>query len=127
MQFTGALSDVHRVLEAQRCAWNAGDVAAFMEGYEASDETTFISGGVLKRGFTTLLHDYATRYASREAMGTLAFEELELRELSDAVALALGRFVLTPHGEGAAPNSGRFTLVLRRGAHGWRITHDHTG
>jgi uncharacterized protein (TIGR02246 family) len=123
----GALGDAFAVLQMQKEAWNAGDVHRFMEGYERSAETTFVSGGgALRRGHAALLADYAARYATREAMGTLDFRDVEMRLLADDVALAIGRFALQPATEGAAPATGRFSLVLRRGADGWRVVHDHT-
>ena len=125
--WAAALGEVFTVLEEQRTAWNAGDVARFMEGYERSDATTFVSGGAVKRGYATLLADYSARYATREAMGTLTFRDVELRSLSETVILAIGRFVVVPASEGAAESTGLFTLVLRCGEAGWRIAHDHTG
>ena len=56
-------------------------------------------------------------------MGTLTFSDLEITPLGRDAAIALGRWKLKrskdePHG--------RFTLIFRRRAEGWRIVHDHT-
>jgi ketosteroid isomerase-like protein len=56
-------------------------------------------------------------------MGTLEFTELELKPLSPFYIMAMGRWQLTRAGD--TPN-GRFTLIFRRTADGWRIVHDHT-
>lgn len=114
---------VRAVLDEQVAAWNRGDVEAFMDGYARSAETTFVSGATVVRGWQTVLERYRKNYGSREKMGTLAFSELEIQLLAPESALVLGRWQLTraddsPHG--------RFTLVLRRTAPGWRIVHDHT-
>ena len=114
---------VRAVLEAQAAAWNRGDVAGYMEGYAKEDATTFVSGDTLTRGWQTVLDRYKARYDTREKMGTLAFSELEIRPLSEFYMTATGRWQLTRAGD--TPH-GRFTLILRRTAAGWRIVHDHT-
>ena len=128
MSWSGALGEAHAVLEAQRQAWNAGNLAAFMTGYEQpGDDITFVSPAGVRRGYAQLAADYAARYADKAAMGTLSFRDLELRAVADTVVLAIGRFVLLPAGEGAQEASGMFSLVLRRAEAGpWRIVHDHT-
>lgn len=118
-----AESAIRAVLDEQVQAWNQGNIDGFMKGYAKSDETTFISGDTVTRGWQTVLDRYKTKYDSREKMGTLAFTELEIKLLNSNSAVVNGRWKLTraddtPHG--------RFTLILRRMAYGWRITHDHT-
>ncbi len=111
-------------LDAQAAAWNRGDIEAFMEGYAKSDETVFVSGDNVTRGWQTVLDRYKKSYGSREKMGTLAFTDLEIKPLGSDAAVALGRWQLTRTGD--APH-GRFTLIFRRTARqGWRIVHDHT-
>ncbi len=114
---------VRAVLDAQVAAWNRGDIEGFMVGYAKSNETTFVSGDVVTRGWQTVLDRYKNNYSSREKMGTLAFTELEIKAVSDDAAIALGRWQLTR--EKDTPH-GRFTLIFRRTPDGWRITHDHT-
>lgn len=114
---------VRAVIEAQQAAWNRGDVEGFMAGYAREDETTFVSGDTLTRGWQTVLERYRTGYDSPEKMGTLAFSELEFKPLSPFYVLATGRWQLTRAGD--APR-GRFTLIFRRTADGWRVVHDHT-
>lgn len=117
------IAAVRAVLEAQASAWNRGDIAGYMDGYAREETTTFVSGDTVVRGWKTVLNRYTTRYGTREKMGRLTFSELEFKPLGAAWLLASGRWQLTratdtPHG--------RFTLVFRRGADGWRIIHDHT-
>jgi ketosteroid isomerase-like protein len=111
------------VLAAQVEAWNRGDVDGFMDGYAREDATTFVSGDTLTRGWQTVLERYRRSYDSREKMGTLEFSELELKPLSPFYITATGRWQLTRADD--APR-GRFTLIFRRTAAGWRIVHDHT-
>lgn len=118
-----AQREVRAVLDAQVAAWNRGDIEGFMAGYEQSAETTFISGETVTRGWQTVLERYRKGYATREKMGTLTFSELELKPLSPFYMLTHGRWHLARTAD--APQ-GRFTLLLRRTASGWRIVHDHT-
>ena len=114
---------VRAVLDDQVQAWNRGDLEGFMKGYAKSDDTTFISGDSLTRGWQTVLDRYKKNYDSREKMGTLAFTELEVKPISNDAAVVNGRYQLT---RATDKPSGRFTLIFRRLADGWRITHDHT-
>lgn len=121
-----AASVVRRVLDAQVAAWNRGDIDGFMDGYARSEDTTFVSGDTVTRGWRTVLERYKRRYDSREKMGTLAFTELETKSLVADAALVTGRWQLTRIGEQEAFARGRFTLVFRKTEAGWRIVHDHT-
>ena len=111
------------VLDAQVEAWNRGDIEGFMDGYDRSEATTFVSGDSLTRGWQTVLDRYKARYDTREKMGRLEFSELEIKPLSPFYAQATGRWKLTRAGD---TPSGRFTLLLRRTDKGWRVVHDHT-
>ncbi len=112
---------VRAVMQAQQAAWNRGDIEGFMDGYERSETTTFVSGDELTQGWQTVLDRYKRRYTSAEQMGMLTFSELDMQPLSPSLVLAEGRWKLirandTPHG--------RFTLLFRQTAKGWRIIHD---
>jgi ketosteroid isomerase-like protein len=69
-----------------------------------------------------VLDRYKRNYDTRDKMGTLAFTEIDIKPLGD-VYIVTGRWQLTRQGD--TPR-GRFTLLLRRTAAGWRIFHDHT-
>lgn len=114
---------VRAVIEAQQAAWNRGDIEGFMGGYAREETTTFISGDDFTRGWQTVFERYRKRYDSPAKMGRLTFSELEFRPLSEFYIMATGRWQLAR--EGDAPG-GRFTLIFRRTAAGWRVVHDHT-
>jgi ketosteroid isomerase-like protein len=114
---------VRAVIEAQQAAWNRGDIEGYMDGYAREETTTFVSGDTVTRGWQTVFERYRQRYETPARMGTLTFSELELRPLSPFYTMATGRWQLAR--EGDAPR-GRFTLIFRRTAAGWRIVHDHT-
>jgi len=115
---------VRAVLEAQRLAWNRGDLDAFMAGHAHSDELTFTAGGHVQRGFAATQARYRERYGSDPAgMGHLDFEVLAVQAVGADGAVVLGRWRLTGTANAGA---GVFSVVLERQAGGWRIIHDHT-
>lgn len=112
------------VLEAQRDAWNRGDLGAFMDGYWRSPELTFTSGGEVRRGWQVTHDRYVERYGQSPGdMGTLAFTELEVTGLGPDAAMVMGRWTLTETPKGG---TGIFTLAFRRLPDGWKVVHDHT-
>jgi len=115
--------EIQTLLGAQQAAWNLGDIETFMNGYNKSAKTTFVSGEEITRGWQTVMDRYKAKYSDREKMGKLSFSEIEITLLSSDSAVALGRWELkrakdNPHG--------RFTLIFRHTADGWKIVHDHT-
>jgi uncharacterized protein (TIGR02246 family) len=117
------IAAVRAVLDAQRDAWNRGDLAGYMDGYARSEDTVFVSGDNVTRGWQTVLDRYKKNYDSREKMGTLTFSNLEVTPLGKDTALVLCRWHLQrandePHG--------RSTLIMRRTKQGWKIVHDHS-
>jgi uncharacterized protein (TIGR02246 family) len=120
---TPIIAVIRAVLDAQREAWNRGDIEGYMDGYARSEDTVFISGDNVTRGWKTVLDRYKKNYNTREKMGTLTFSDLEITVVGNEAAIVLGRWHLKrasdePHG--------RFTLIFRKAKQGWRIVHDHT-
>jgi len=117
------IAAIQAVLDAQRDAWNRGDVAGYMAGYLRSEDTVLVSGDNVTRGWQTVLDRYQKNYNSREKMGTLTFSDIETTLIGPDAAIVLGRWHLQRAGD--EPH-GRFTLIFRRTKEGWRIIHDHT-
>jgi len=116
--------EIRAVLDAQQAAWNRGDIDGFMQGYERSPNTTFVSGDGVMRGWQKVLDQYKRSYDTRAKMGTLVFSELEITPLGGDAAVVMGRWELVRADD--RPN-GRFTLILRRTPRGmWHIVLDHT-
>ena len=114
---------IQAVLNAQRDAWNKGDIEGYMDGYDRSDNTVFVSGDSVNHGWKTVLERYKKGYDTREKMGELTFSDLEIKLLNKDTAVVIGRWLLKrandePHG--------RFTLIFKNTKTGWRIIHDHT-
>ena len=53
-QNANAASEIRIVLKSQQDAWNRGDIDAFMNGYWHSDQTVFVSGDEVTRGWQAL-------------------------------------------------------------------------
>lgn len=118
-----SIDAIKSVIDTQRDAWNKGDIEGYMQGYDKSDNTVFVSGDNVTRGWKTVLERYKKSYDSREKMGQLEFSDLEITLLSKDSAVVLGRWLLKrsndePHG--------RFSLIFKKTKAGWRIIHDHT-
>lgn len=118
-----ATAEILRILQTQANAWNCGDLDAFMRTYAPVDDLRFASGGNVTYGWQPTLERYRQRYPDRAAMGTLAFSDLAVTELSPDAAIVFGRWQLTRASD--SPH-GLFTLLVRRTPAGWRIFADHT-
>jgi ketosteroid isomerase-like protein len=116
------LDSLESILSEQAAAWNRGDIDGFMQHYWKSEDLTFSSGGHTTRGWQTTKDNYKLRYPTRERMGHLTFDGLEVFPLGDSAALVLGRWHLDRNG----PVGGNFSLVFRKIDGAWVIVHDHT-
>ena len=117
---------IMKVLKDSEAAWNRGDLATFASYYEDSPDTTFMGSEVVRGGTKAILERYQKTYPTPESRGTLSFSEITVRPLAKNIALVTGKFHLTRSKEGGGDASGRYTLVFRRTAAGWKIIHDHT-
>ena len=114
-----------QVLTDQQSAWNQGDIVSFMHGYDDSPQTTFM-GKSIEHGYQMILARYQRSYASRDAMGQLAFSGLDVRMLGDDHAVVTGHYHLTRSQAGGGDASGLFSLVFEKKSAGWKIVLDHT-
>lgn len=111
------------VLDAQKAAWNRGDIDTFMEGYWKSEELRFASGGTVLYGWQATLDRYNRTYSSRDAMGMLDFSDLEVSVTSESAAIVHGRWALERISD--QPN-GLFTLAFQKFGDDWLIISDTT-
>jgi ketosteroid isomerase-like protein len=122
---------IHGAMDAQVAAWNRADIPAFMQTYENSPDTTFI-GAKLRKGYGPILERYKANYTTKEQMGVLSFDHLDIRLLpsscgSAEFAVVTGTFHLERAAKGdAKKDDGIFSLVWRKGPQGWKILLDHT-
>ncbi len=116
---------IKKVLDDQARAWNRGDMDEFVRSYEKSPAITFV-GKTVSRGYDSVLTRYRTNYPDKTHMGTLFFEDVEVRLLGKEYALVIGKFVLDRTQAGGGPASGRWTLIGHKTKEGWKFIHDHT-
>jgi beta-aspartyl-peptidase (threonine type) len=115
---------VRSVLEAQRAAWNRGDLDGFMAGYAKTPELVFTSGGKIRRGWQDTFDKYRAKYGhDQSTMGHLDFEILAVQALGADGAIVLGRWRLA---DTPVAGAGVFSVAFTRTADGWRVVHDHT-
>jgi uncharacterized protein (TIGR02246 family) len=119
-------AEIREMLQDSVVTWNAGDLEKFASFYEDSPETTFIGSEVVRGGVADILGRYKRRYPTREAMGVLTFSNIRVRMLTSELGLVTGEFHLKRSAAGGGDASGRYTLVVRKTASGWKIIHDHT-
>src|SRR5215210_8556843 len=104
--------------------WNRGDLEGFLSDYAAESTTTYVDGRRARAGIDFIRSAYAPRFSPGFDRGTLHFEEIVVRPLSDTLALVTARFILQRRSAGNA--SGPFTLVMERRGTEWKILHDHS-
>jgi ketosteroid isomerase-like protein len=117
--------DVVKLLLKQETAWNRGDLDAFTAEYKNSPDTLFI-GRQVSRGYDQMIADYHRNYPSRDAMGDLAFSDLEVHTLDENVAVCIGKYHLERNKKNGGNADGIFSLVLQKTDSGWKIVVDHT-
>ena len=118
-------AQIRQVLDDQVAAWNRGDIPGFMQGYDNSDSTTFVSSSVTK-GHAQVLANYIKRYPTREKMGTLRFSDIEIHPIGSDHAWVLGKFHLDRAADAGGDANGIFTLLFQKTRQGWKVILDHT-
>jgi len=102
--------------------WNAGNLDAFMHGYENSPATVYIGAKTIFHGYAAIRGHYGSHYG--KTMGMLSFSDLIVRPLGPDYAVAVAHWHLAM-ADGTHP-TGIFSLVLHRGPGGWHIIVDHS-
>jgi len=127
----GDQGEIRAAIAAQVTAWNRADIPAFMRSYENSPATTFV-GTTVHKGYGPILERYKQAYATPEQMGTLSFDNLDVRMLPGSCgpveyAVVTGNFHLERAAKGEAiKDDGIFSLVWHKGPQGWKIMLDHS-
>ncbi|PTX14957.1 ketosteroid isomerase-like protein [Pontibacter mucosus] len=116
---------VRQVLEEQAACWSAGDLECYMQGYWKSDSLLFIGSRGLTYGWQPTLDNYKRGYPDVSAMGKLAFDLKEFRQLSPETMLVVGKWHLQRDAE-KGDLEGHFSVIFRKFPEGWRIIADHS-
>src|SRR5579875_4112826 len=104
---------IRHVLADQQAAWNRGDIATFMRGYDNSPQPPFI-GKTIAYGYQPILARYKKAYATRAAMGTLTFSGVDVRMLGHNYAIVTGRYHLARASSAGGDASGIYSLIFAR-------------
>jgi uncharacterized protein (TIGR02246 family) len=132
MQRDDASGSVHReiedLLKRSATAWSAGDLDAFMECYENSADTIYLTATRMVAGYAEIRSMYAERFGagSDRSMGDLAIKVLRVTPLGSAHALAVGSYSLEGVTASQQDHTGMCSLILHKTGRGWRISADHT-
>ena len=107
----------------QQDDWNTGDIDAFMKGYLKTEHLVFSGSSGPIYGWKATRDRYNKSYSTRQLMGILDFEILNIISLSDSVAQLQGSFYLKRDME---DSKGFFTLTWLKIQDQWFIISDHT-
>ena len=114
---------IKAVMKMQEKAWSDGDVHQFMEGYWKSEELSFVGRKGINKGWQTTLDNYIEGYPTKDDMGTLTFDILEMNRISDKAYHMIGRYTLVRKED---KPTGLFTLIWKYIDGQWLIVSDHT-
>lgn len=118
-----AKEEIRSILDRQAQCWTNGDLDCFMEGYWKSDSLKFIGKSGLTYGWQQTLDNYKKNYNSREAMGTLRFDILEMDLLNAKTCFVIGKYHLT---RTIGNLEGHFSLLWKKIDGDWVIVADHS-
>ena len=116
-------AQVQRIFDKQIAAWNAGDLKNFMNGDWEDERLVFVGSRGPTYGYENTLKGYRKGYPTKEAMGTLKFDIIEMRQWGRKTLQVIGKFTLIR--ESDTP-TGHFTLLLRKIKGKWVIVSDHS-
>lgn len=114
---------VRNLLEAQRLAWNAGNLETFMSTYLRDDSLMFIGKSGITYGWQNTLENYKKGYPDTAAMGKLNFNILQVKRLSVLYFFVVGKWHLT---RSIGDVGGHFTLLFKKVKNKWVIIADHS-
>lgn len=115
--------EIKNVMKMQEEAWSDGDVHQFMEGYWKSENLSFVGRSGINKGWQTTLDNYIKGYPTKDAMGKLSFEILEMNRISNHAYHMIGRYTLVRKED---KPTGLFTLIWKYIEGKWVIVSDHT-
>lgn len=104
-------------------SWNEGNIDDALEIYKKSSETQLISESVIK-GYAQIVKFWKESYPEKEDMGTMTFSNIEVKQLSNRYAMAVGKWNLT---NVKNQTGGIFTVLFEKTDRGeWKAVVDHT-
>jgi hypothetical protein len=116
---------VVRIVLAQEASWNRGDLDGFLTAFKDAPDTQAVLGA-RARGLAEIRSAFHTNYPSRESMGSIAYSDVEARELGENFTLATGKYHLDRSKKNGGPADGTFTEVMEKTPQGWQIIFAET-
>ncbi|WP_461788424.1 YybH family protein [Pedobacter sp.] len=116
-------TEILKVLENQRQAWNRGDMNDYMAGYWKSDSLLFVGKSGPTYGWQKTLDNYKKGYPDKTAMGFLTFGIKKVEFLAKDKAFVLGSWNLKRDKD---EPKGYFTLLLSKIDGAWKVVVDHS-
>ena len=114
---------IKQVLTTQQIYWNNGDIDGFMLGYWKSDKFEFSSENGTTFGWESTLERYKESYPTKESMGELSFEILDVKLTSDTTAVLDGEWELIRKNNNP---KGSFILKFQKIENNWLIIRDYS-
>lgn len=116
---------IKQLMTTQSEAWNRGDIDGFMETYWKSEQLQFIGSKGPTYGWQNTLDRYKKSYPSKEAMGHLTFDIINLDKRSRKVISVVGKWHLKRNDD-LGDLEGHFLLILKKIKGKWLIVADHS-
>lgn len=113
-------------MESSVACWNKGDLTCFMQSYENSDRTLFISGTKFIFGWQNSFDHYMLKYGKNKSdMGNLDIIVKNIEVLDSNYAYLYGNYFLVKDGK---EYSGVTSLlfILDSKSQSWKIILDHS-
>jgi ketosteroid isomerase-like protein len=117
--------DVVKIVLAQEDAWNRGDLDGFLSRLKDDPETLAVLATRIK-GVGNIRSAFRINFPNHESMGTIAYSDVEARELGEKFALATGKYHLERSKKGGGPADGTFTEIMEKTPQGWMIIFNET-
>ena len=114
---------IKQVLTTQQIYWNNGDIEGFMLGYWNSEKFEFSSENGTTYGWENTLERYKESYPTKESMGELSFEILDVKLTSDTTAVLDGEWELIRKNDNP---KGSFTYIFKKIENNWLIISDYS-
>jgi len=117
-------ADVATAILTLEISWNSGDMAAYLAQYQQDDTLSLTFGNTVVKGWKAMDSLFRASYPDPIAMGRFILDQVDVRMLSDDIAVAFGNFThFFPH----ETVKGGFSHVLKRNDQGaWIIQHERT-
>ena len=123
MNNSTVIDAIKQVLTIQQICWNNGDIEGFMLGYWNSEKFEFSSENGTTYGWESTLERYKESYPTKESMGELSFEILDVKLTSDTTAVLDGEWELIRKNDNP---KGSFILKFQKIENNWLIIRDYS-